>query len=67
MLPAQGPGWLYAVVPPLLAIVSAAWHCSLAVIFSAALIQTGYRRAKRRIDTAVGSIMIMLGVRLAMR
>lgn len=67
MLPAHGPGWVYAVVPPLLAIVSAAWHCSLAVIFSATVIQTRYCRAKRRIDTAVGSIMVVLGVRLAVR
>ena len=65
MLPAHAPGWVYAAAVALLAVLSAGWHCGLAMVFSVAPIQAGYRRAKAKIDTLVGGILIALGVRLA--
>ena len=65
MLPAHAPVWVYASAVLLLAVLSAGWHCGLAVVFSVAPIQAGYRKAKARIDTLVGAILITLGVRLA--
>ena len=65
MLPAYAPGWVYAAAVALLAVLSAGWHCGLAIVFSVAPIQAGYRRAKARIDTLVGAVLIALRVRLA--
>ncbi len=65
MLPAHAPSWVYVAAVVLLALLSAGWHCGLAVVFSVAPIQAGYRRAKARIDTAIGAILVVLRVRLA--
>ena len=65
MLPAHAPSWVYAAAVGLLAVLSGGWHCGLAVVFSVAPIQTGYRRAKAKIDTLLGAVLIALGVRLA--
>ncbi len=65
MLPAHAPGWVYAATILSLATASAGWHCGLALVFSAAPIQAGYRKAKTRIDTAIGAVLIALGLRLA--
>lgn len=65
MLPTQAPSWVCALAVILLTLLSAGWHCGLAIVLSVAPIQAGYRKAKARIDTAVGIILIALGVRLA--
>jgi threonine/homoserine/homoserine lactone efflux protein len=65
MLPAEAPGWVHAASVLLLATLSAFWHCGLALVFSIAPIQAGYRRAKAGIDTVVGTVLIGLGLRLA--
>ena len=65
MLPVNAPGWVYAAGVVLLGVLLAGWHCGLAVVFSVAPIQVGYRRAKAKIDTVVGAVLIALGVRLA--
>lgn len=65
MLPAHAPAWVYAAAVVLLAVLSAGWHCGMAIVFSVAPIQAGYRRAKAKIDTAIGAVLIALGVRLA--
>ena len=65
MLPVHAPGWVYAAAVFLLAVLSAGWHCGLALVFSVTPIQAGYRRAKAKIDTLVGGVLIALGVRLA--
>ena len=62
MLPAHAPGWVYGAAVLLLAVLSVGWHCGLAVVFSVAPIQAGYRKAKARIDTLVGAVLIALGV-----
>lgn len=65
MLPAHAPGSVYAAAVALLTVLSACWHCGLAVVFSVAPIQAGYQSAKAKIDTLVGAVLIAMGVRLA--
>lgn len=65
MLPTHAPGWVYGAAVILLAVLSAGWHCGLAVVFSATPVQAAYRRAKTRMDTLVGAVLIALGIRLA--
>ena len=65
MLPAHAPEWVYAAVVVLLTVLSATWHCGRALVFSVTPIQAAYRKARARIDTLVGAVQIVLGVRLA--
>lgn len=65
MLPATAPGWVYVAAVTLLSLLSAGWHCALALVFSVAYVQSRYRSAKAKIDTVVGAILIGLGIRLA--
>lgn len=65
LLPPHAPAWVHVAAVGSLALLSAAWHCGLAVVFSATPIQAGYRRAKARIDTVVGVVLVTLGLRLA--
>lgn len=65
MLPSDAPSWVYGAAVVLLAVLSAGWHCGLALVFSVASVQAGYRRAKAKIDTAIGAVLIALGFRLA--
>lgn len=66
VLPVGAPGWVYGTAVILLALLSAAWHCGLALVFSVPPIQARYRRAKARVDTIVGALLIALGARLAL-
>jgi len=66
VLPTHAPGWVYGTAVVLLALLSAAWHCGLALVFSIAPIQASYRRAKARVDTVVGALLVALGARLAL-
>lgn len=66
MLPLHASVWAYVAAVALLAALSAARHCGLAVVFSAAPIQAGYRRATAGIDEVVGVVLIALGIRLAL-
>lgn len=65
MLPAHAPSWVYGAAAVLLALLSAFWHCGLALVFSVGSVQAGYRKAKSRIDRVVGAVLILLGIRLA--
>lgn len=65
MLPPDAPDWVRVAVVLILGLVSAGWHCGLALVFSVAPIQAGYRRAKAKIDSVVGAVLVALGVRLA--
>ena len=65
MLPAQAPVQIQVAAVMLLAVLSAAWHCGLAVVFSVAAVQAAYRRCRVRIDTAAGTVLILLGCRMA--
>lgn len=65
MLPPAAPIWVYATAVGLVTAVSGIWHCGIAVVFSVQSIQAAYRRMKRRIDALAGTILVLLGLRLA--
>jgi threonine/homoserine/homoserine lactone efflux protein len=65
MLPSVAPIWVYVSAVGLVTGVSAIWHCGIGVVFSVRPIQAAYRRMKRGIDAVAGTVLVLLGVRLA--
>jgi threonine efflux protein len=65
MLPPAAPTWVYVATVVLVTLVSAAWHCGIAIVFSIPSFQQAYRRWRRGIDTLAGTLLILLGLRLA--
>jgi threonine efflux protein len=63
-LPTNAPVWVYGVTLAIVAVLSTAWHCSLALFFSLRSVQSVYRRSRKTISTAMGGVLILLGVRL---
>ena len=65
MLPLTAPIWVYLASVGVVTAVSASWHCGVAVILSIRPIQAAYKNMKRGIDASAGTILVLLGVRLA--
>jgi threonine/homoserine/homoserine lactone efflux protein len=65
MLPPAAPTWVYLSAVGLVTGVSMTWHCGIAVVFSVPPIQAAYRRMRRGIDAVAGTMLIILGLRLA--
>ena len=65
MLPPAAPIWVYLTAVGLVTAVSASWHCGVAVAFSIRPIQTAYRSMERGIDALAGTVLVLLGLRLA--
>ncbi len=63
-LPTVAPAWVYGLILAIVAVLSAAWHCSLALVFSLRSVQRAYQRSRRTISTAMGGVLILLGARL---
>ncbi|OWJ77428.1 LysE family transporter [Haematobacter genomosp. 1] len=59
--PAQ-PTLLYHMAAVIcLTVLSATWHCLLAVLFATPILQRGYQGMKRQIDLLVGAVLVVLG------
>jgi len=63
-LPVGAPAWVYGATLAIVTALSAAWHCGLALFFSLSPVQAAYRRFKAAISTAMGGVLVLLGVRL---
>ena len=63
-LPIYAPSWVYGVTLAIVATLSAAWHCGLALFFSLGPVQAAYRRSKAMVSTVMGGVLVLLGVRL---
>lgn len=63
-LPTGAPAWVYGTTLAIVAVLSTAWHCGLALFFSLAPVQAAYRRSRTTISTIMGGVLILLGVRL---
>ncbi len=63
-LPVGAPPWVYAATLAIVGVISASWHCSLALAFSLGPVQRAYRRSKPTVSTILGGLLILLGVRL---
>jgi len=63
-LPVGAPAWVYGAVLAIVTVLSATWHCGLALFFSLDPVQATYRRFKAGISTVIGGLLVVLGVRL---
>jgi threonine efflux protein len=64
-LPPTEPTAVKAAAVALIVLTSTAWHLSVALVFSAPATQRWYAHAKPTLDRVVGTILIALGVTLA--
>ncbi|MEU0797505.1 LysE family transporter [Amycolatopsis sp. NPDC005961] len=64
-LPPTEPTAVKAAAVALILVVSTAWHLSVALLFSAPATQRWYAHAKPTLNRVVGSILVVLGVALA--
>jgi len=63
-LPVGAPAWVYGAVLAIVTVLSATWHCGLALFFSLGPVQATYRRFRAGISTVMGGVLVLLGVRL---
>lgn len=64
-LPATEPTAVKAAAVALIVVASAAWHLSVALLFSSPATQRWYAHAKPTLNRVVGAILVVLGVTLA--
>ena len=64
MVPTSAPSWFDAAVAVIAAVVSAAWYCSLALLFSQAAARRVFAKGKTAIESVMGVILIGIGGRL---
>jgi RhtB (resistance to homoserine/threonine) family protein len=66
LLPAQTPAWMDATVLTIVVINEFTWFALLALLFSGGTVRAFYRRAKLWTDRLMGSVLGLLGLRLAL-
>lgn len=66
ILPAHAPGWVYGATIALAAGTAFGWFMLVALAFSLGRVQRLYVKARRTIDTVMGALLTMLGLRLAL-
>lgn len=64
-LPLEAPAWLYAAIVVMVGLVGSAWYFGIALLLAAPAAQAGYRRLRRPIEAVCGTILVLLGARLA--
>jgi threonine/homoserine/homoserine lactone efflux protein len=65
-LPVDAPVWVYVATALMIAVLSATWHVGIALVLMAGPMQAAYRRLRRPLDTACGTVLVVLVVRLAL-
>jgi threonine efflux protein len=60
----ETPSWVRGLALAIVAINETGWYATVALLFSSRPAQTVYRRAKRWIDRATGTVMMIFGLRL---
>ena len=63
-VPAARPVWFDAAIVAIAVLVSAAWYCSLALLFSHPAARHAFAKGKAGIETVMGTILVGLGGRL---
>jgi RhtB (resistance to homoserine/threonine) family protein len=66
LLPAQTPAWMDATVLAIVAVNEFTWFALLTLLFSGETVRAFYRRAKLWTDRLMGSVLGLLGLRLAL-
>jgi threonine/homoserine/homoserine lactone efflux protein len=63
--PADAPVWLFAVTAVMVVLISLSWHLGIALAFTSARVQAGYRRLRRSLDALCGGVLVAFGLHLA--
>jgi threonine efflux protein len=63
-LESQLPSWVRGLALVIVVINESGWYAAVALPFSSRPAQVAYRRVKRWIDRATGTVMMLFGVRL---
>jgi RhtB (resistance to homoserine/threonine) family protein len=66
LLPAQPPAWMDATVLTIVAVNEFTWFALLTLLFSGDAVRAFYRRTKLWTDRLMGSVLGLLGLRLAL-
>jgi len=66
LLPAQPPAWMDATVLTIVAVNEFTWFALLTLLFSGYAVRAFYRRTKLWTDRLMGSVLGLLGLRLAL-
>jgi threonine efflux protein len=66
MIPSDAPGWLFAAAVSTALAVSVAWWVSVPFFFAIGPVRRSYEQARRTVDAILGSLLIGLGLRLAL-
>ena len=64
LLPPDAPGWMLALLPPMVFAIETAWYALVAVALSAPAPRARYLASKAWIDRAAGALMGLLGLKL---
>lgn len=64
LVPAHATSWFYAAVVLIAVVVSSAWYCGLALLFSHGAARRIFAKAKTAIEATMGVILIGMGGRL---
>ena len=64
--PPQAPNWIYFATVGMVFTISFTWYGLVACFFSLPRVQALYRRSKAVLDVMTGSLLSLLGVRLAL-
>jgi threonine/homoserine/homoserine lactone efflux protein len=67
MLPASASVWQRVTAVAMIVCCSAMWHAIVAVVFSTARVRRRYAGAKKTTNRVVGSLLILVGVRIFLR
>jgi threonine efflux protein len=65
MMPADPPPWLFAAAVATAMLASVAWWIAMMLFFAAPPVRSAYLRARRFIDAALGGVLVVIGVRMA--
>jgi len=66
ILPAHAPLWVHGTTVLIVASVSCSWFVAMALLLSTARMRTAYARVRRPIDALMGTMLVGLGLRLAL-
>ncbi len=65
IFPPEAPLWAFGMAICIIFSISVGWYGSVAFIFSLPRIQARYLKFQRRLDKITGSLLILLGIKLA--
>jgi threonine/homoserine/homoserine lactone efflux protein len=65
IFPVNAPSWLFLATVLMIAAISSLWHIGIVFLFASRRVQIGYQKLRRPIDAICGTLLVVLGGRLA--